>query len=67
MLSLVLLSVVEALPLPSATSPRVFGEERTCTSLSLDLGLLPEVSCHNALALSHDFALMMIMHLVYLS
>ena len=60
MLGLVLLSVVEALPLPSTTSPRVSGVERSCASLSLDLGLLSEVFCHGALALGHAFALMMI-------
>ena len=67
MLGLVLLSIVEALPLPSATSPRVFGVERSCASLSLDLGFLLEVSCHGALPLGHAFALMMITYLVFLS
>ena len=67
MLGLVLFSVEEALPLPSTTSPRVSGVERSCVSLSLDLGLLLEVSCHGTLALGHAFALMMITHFVYLS
>ena len=60
MFGLVLLSVVESLPLPSTTSLRVSGEERSCVSLSIEIDLLPEVSCHGALALGHAFALMMI-------
>jgi hypothetical protein len=48
MLGLVFLSVVEVLPLPSATYPRVSGVERS----SLDLGFLLEASCHNALGIS---------------
>ena len=67
MLGLVLFSVEEVVPLPSATSPRVSGVERSCSSLSLGLGLLREVSCHGVLALGHAFALMMITHLVFFS
>ena len=42
MLGLVLFSVEEVVPLPSATSPRVSGVERNCArSKSSPRGLLP--------------------------
>lgn len=43
---------------------RVSGVEGSCASLFLDLGLLLEVSCYDALALGLAFALIMITHLV---